>query len=222
MKSNIKIEQVRERITELLRQAAERGSEAVYGVKNDPQTLFISHVKALALDAHGQPDVEPGVLESRAAAERERSDAAYRRAAASMDRWRTTAAAVSGTRPLFGWQGSSIILLAAAVVGFALPAPGWRTCAILVLSAALCVLALPLIPGAIRSVVLGCRTVLACVGDAAKGFAAARASQHLEARALAAADHAALVDEWVAVQMAHLTAEFEYHRGLAVVAGSSN
>ena len=207
------------RIGEYSKLAADMGAEEVlYRVGRCVDDVFAPLVRDLAYQVHGHPGVAPEVLASRAAASHQRAVEASARADAFFESLRRAASVGPGFPPMLGWRASLAIALAAAVIGVCLPAPDWRACAILTLSAGLAVLVLPLVPSAIRSCLLGSRGLAICLRDLFMAAFASCECRRFEHRGRAAADHRARIDEWVGVQMNHLTAAYEYHKGLAAAA----
>ena len=80
---------------------------------------------------------------------------------------------------------------------------------------ALGLLILPAVPAMVRVVLAGLRRLTACLRDVFAAELASRNCRKLESRRWAEADHRASVDHWVAGQMSHLLAEYEYHKSLA-------
>jgi hypothetical protein len=206
------------RLEDYRQRAEDMGAEEVlYRMERRLEGVLEPLVRNLAYELHGHPEVAPEVLMERAAVNRQRAEEASRRAGAFFDGLRQPARAASGP-PMFGWRYFLAAALAAAIIGLCLPAPGWRGCAVLALSAALAVLTLPLVPGAVRSSLLGGRAFVACLRDLFEAASASRECRRLQSRGWAAADHRARIDEWVAIQMNHLAAAYEYHKGLAAAA----
>lgn len=207
------------RIEEYRKIAADMGAEEVlYRVQRCVGDVFAPLVRDLAYQVHGHPGVAPEQLADRAAASHQRAIDASARASAFFEDLRRAASVGSGFPPMLGWRASLAVALVAAVIGVCLPAPSWRVCAILTLSAALAVLVLPLLPSAIRSCLLASRSLVMCLRDLLMAASASRECRRFENRSRAAVDHRARIDEWVGVQMNHLTAAYEYHKGLAAAA----
>jgi hypothetical protein len=211
--------EIQSRLAGLRERAVEMGAQAgLHEVEDKFAEVVEPQIRAAAWEVHGPLAVAPEVLQAREAVLRQRGDEAARRAAAFFEA--VGAASLSGApaRPMFGWRGSLIVVMAAALAGLLWPAAGLRGCAALALSAAIAVLALPLLPFAALFVLRAGRAVGACGRDLIAAALAYRACRKLRRSAWAAEDHRSRVEKWVREQMTHLVAEYEYQKSLAASA----
>jgi hypothetical protein len=211
--------QIQSRLAEYRQRAIEMASQSgLFQVDDRFTEILEPQVRNAAWELHGTPGVAPEVLQQREAALRQRGDEAASRAAAFFEAVRDATLAISTARPMFGWRGCLIVVMAAALTGLALPGITLRGCAVLALSAALAVLALPLLPSAVQFTLGAVRAIATCMRDLAAAAMAYHGCRMLQRYAWQAADHRDQVDQWVAVQMGHLVAEYGYHKSLAVSA----
>src|ERR1035441_1256159 len=114
--------EIQSRLAGCRQRAIEVASESgLYEIDDRLQDMLEPQVRGMAWELHGAPGVAPDVLVSREADLRQRGDEASRRAAAFFEAVKDASLAVAPARPMFGWRGCLIVLLAAALVGLAIP-----------------------------------------------------------------------------------------------------
>jgi hypothetical protein len=211
--------EIQGRLAGFRERAVDMASQAgLYEVEVRFQEVVEPQVRGAAWELFGLPAVDRDALERRASEVRQRGDEASRRLADFFTAVQDASFALSPARPLFGWRGCLLVVLAAILAGLARPGVGWRGCAVLALSAAIAVLALPLLPITVAFSLRAGRAVAACVSDLVVAALAYRECRELRQSVWRAEDHRSRVDLWVSEQMAHLVGEYEYHKGLAASA----
>ncbi|HEY1754492.1 MAG TPA: hypothetical protein VGG72_03795 [Bryobacteraceae bacterium] len=199
--------------------AVDMASQAgLYGVEDRFPEIVEPQVRGAAWDFFGLPPFDREVLERRLAEVSQRREGAERRVADFFAAVRGTSFAVNPARPMFGWRACLIVVMTAILIGLVWPSVDLRGCAVLALSAAIAVLALPLLPVTVKFTVAVGRAVVAFVRDLLVATLAYRECRELRRSVWLSEDHRSRVDRWVGEQMAHLVAEYEYNKSLAVTA----